>query len=135
MSRIRGKDTGPEVSVRRLLHGLGYRYRLHVRHLPGKPDIVFPGRKKVIEIRGCFWHRHAGCPRAATPATRASFWEAKLSATVARDAANLAALEAAGWSIMIVWECEVDGAAASVRLLDFLGPPGGGQTGLAGAGR
>jgi DNA mismatch endonuclease Vsr len=99
--------------------------------LPGKPDIVFPARRKVIEVRGCFWHRHAGCPLAATPTTRAAFWEAKLSGTVARDLANLAALEAAGWGVMIVWECEVDDAAIGPRLLDFLGPPGGGQSGFA----
>ncbi len=125
MSRIRGKNTKPELLVRQLLHGLGYRYRLHVPHLPGRPDIVFPGRGKVIEVRGCFWHRHAGCPFAATPATRADFWEAKLARTVARDAENLAALKAAGWDTLILWGCAVGNTATAQRLAVFLGPPGG----------
>lgn len=124
MSRIRGKDTKPELVVRRLVHGLGYRYRLHARHLPGRPDIVFPSRRKVIEVRGCFWHRHPGCVLAAAPATRVDFWEAKLSGTVARDAKNVSALEAAGWGVMILWECEVGEAHLVDRLRRFLGPPG-----------
>ena len=133
MSRIRGKNTKPELLVRQLLHRLGYRYRLHVANLPGRPDIVFPGRAKIIEVRGCFWHRHAGCPYAATPATRADFWEAKLARTVARDAENLAALSASGWGALILWECEVRDASVGQRLTDFLGPPGGRDAGLSSA--
>ena len=107
MAAIKGKDTQPEMRVRRALHFAGYRYRLHVRYLPGRPDIVFPARRKIIEIRGCFWHRHSGCIFAANPRTRSDFWHGKFQATIARDARNLAALQAAGWQVMIIWECEV----------------------------
>ena len=124
MSRIRGKNTEPELMVRRLIHGLGYRYRLHVRDLPGRPDIVFPSRRKIIEVRGCFWHRHPGCSLAAIPATRVDFWEAKLSGTVARDAKNLAALESSGWNVMVLWECEISETHLADRLRRFLGPRG-----------
>ena len=122
MAAIRAKDTGPEVLVRRMLHSLGYRYRLHVRSLPGRPDLVFPGRRRIIEIRGCFWHRHGGCPLAATPRAHAAFWQAKLNETVTRDARNLSALEAAGWSVLVVWECETRDRGLRERLVGFLGP-------------
>lgn len=122
MAAIRGKDTKPEMIVRRLLHRLGYRYRLHAANLPGRPDLVFAARRKAIEIRGCFWHRHAGCLKAATPATRAEFWQAKFTATVERDLRNEAALVSLGWSLLVVWECEVTGPAIVERLVDFLGP-------------
>jgi len=135
MSRIRGKNTQPELLVRQLLHRLGYRYRLHTATLPGRPDIVFSSRAKVIEVRGCFWHRHPGCPLAATPATRADFWEAKLRRTVERDAENLAALSVLGWSALILWECEVGDASVQQRLADFLGPPGGRDAGSSSATR
>jgi DNA mismatch endonuclease Vsr len=102
---------------------MGYRYRLHAKGLPGRPDIVFPGRRKIVEVRGCFWHRHPGCGRAATPTTRAGFWRAKFQATVARDADNLALLQASGWAVMIIWECEVKDANLAERLRNFLGPP------------
>jgi DNA mismatch endonuclease Vsr len=123
MAAISGKNTRPEMQVRRLAHRLGYRYRLHVRDLPGRPDIVFPARRKIIEIRGCFWHRHPGCVLAATPGTRADFWQEKFRATVARDARNITALEARGWAVMVIWECEVKEIALRERLSTFLGRP------------
>ncbi len=121
MAAIRGKHTGPELLVRRLVHRMGYRYRLHVAALPGCPDLVLPRHRKVIEIRGCFWHRHPGCLRAARPCTRADFWAAKFAATVARDRGNLAALEAGGWSVLILWECEISDRTLGPRLHRFLG--------------
>jgi DNA mismatch endonuclease Vsr len=124
MAAIAGKHTKPELLVRRLTHAMGYRYRLHASDLPGRPDLVFPGRRKIIEVRGCFWHRHPGCPLAAMPRTHAEFWQSKFSATVARDAHNLAALLATGWSVLVIWECEVDDVNLADRLSAFLGPSG-----------
>lgn len=106
MSRIRGKDTGIEMRVRRALHALGYRYRLHVRDLPGRPDIVLPKYRTVIFVNGCFWHSH-GCRLSVKPSTRAAFWERKLHATVERDRANHKDLERRGWNVIDVWECEL----------------------------
>lgn len=122
MAAIKGKDTKPEWIVRRLLHGMGYRYRLQGRDLPGRPDIVFPARHCAIEIRGCYWHRHAGCRFTTTPTTRADFWRTKFAATVARDARNLALMEAAGWRVLVIWECELAGPALADRVRAFLGP-------------
>lgn len=123
MSRIRGKDTRPEMRVRCLLHRHGYRFRLHVRDLPGRPDIVFRRRRKVVFVHGCFWHRHEGCSRAAIPRTRVDYWTRKFEATRARDAATLSALEAMGWKSLVVWECEMkDEGALLIRLHHFLGP-------------
>jgi DNA mismatch endonuclease Vsr len=122
MAAIRGKNTEPEITVRRILSAGGYRYRLHLKSLPGRPDIVFPARRKIIEVRGCFWHRHPGCTLAATPRTRQDFWSAKFRATVARDARNLARLEASGWAVMVLWECELRHANLADRLWTFLGP-------------
>lgn len=123
MSRIRSKNTAPELLVRRLLFGLGYRFRLHSTTLPGHPDIVFPGRRRVVFVHGCFWHRHAGCKFAYTPASRESYWLPKLRRNVERDHENQAALERLGWSHLIVWECELsDLTALTRRLTDFLGP-------------
>lgn len=128
LSAVKGRDTKPELIVRRLLHALGYRYRLQRRDLPGRPDIVFPGRRAVIDIRGCFWHRHPdpACRNAVLPRTRADWWAAKLARNVERDAANQAALEVAGWRVLVIWECETgcDREALTGRLLEFLGPPG-----------
>lgn len=107
MSSIRGKDTGPEMVVRRFLHGQGYRYRIHRKDLPGKPDIVIPRLKVCIFVHGCFWHRHPGCPFATIPKTRPEFWNEKLQKNVMRDLANIDTLEAAGWNILIVWECQL----------------------------
>jgi DNA mismatch endonuclease Vsr len=120
MSAIRAKNTAPEIEVRRLLWGMGYRYRLHVKGLPGEPDIVFHRRRKIIEIRGCFWHRHPGCPRAAVPKTRRAFWTAKFASTIDRDFRNMAALEESGWKVMVLWECEVKQSGLSDRLRQFL---------------
>ena len=106
MSRIGPKDTKPELTVRKLVHGLGYRYRLHRRELPGTPDICFPGRQKVIFVHGCFWHRHDRCRKTTTPKTRTAFWEEKFRQNVARDQRNLAALKELGWHTLTVWECE-----------------------------
>ncbi|MBD1552774.1 very short patch repair endonuclease [Pseudomonas typographi] len=107
MARVRSKDTKPEMLVRRLVHGLGYRYRLHDKRLPGTPDMVFTGRKKVIFVHGCFWHRHAECPLARLPKSRLDFWLPKLEGNRERDLRQLEALRAKGWEPMIIWECEV----------------------------
>lgn len=121
MARIGAKDTKPELIVRRLLHSLGYRYRLHRRDLPGTPDICFPSRKKVIFVHGCFWHRHDGCKRTTTPKTRTSFWENKFQQNVVRDRENLENLSDLEWEAMVVWECETDDLEAlTLRLVAFL---------------
>jgi DNA mismatch endonuclease, patch repair protein len=106
MSRVRGKDTGPEWRVRRFLYAGGFRYHLHVAELPGKPDIVFRGRRKVIFVHGCFWHRHPGCNRARLPKTRVDFWTAKLNGNAARDRAHQDALRKLGWDVLVLWECQ-----------------------------
>jgi DNA mismatch endonuclease (patch repair protein) len=103
MSRIRGVDTGPEMIVRRIVHGMGFRYRLHTRDLPGIPDMVFPRLGKIIFIHGCFWHQHPGCGR--QPKSRLDFWSKKLSQNRQRDLRNQQALRSLGWRILIVWEC------------------------------
>lgn len=109
MSGIRGKNTQPEMLVRRLLHAMGYRYRLHARELPGKPDIVFRRRRIAIFVHGCFWHRHPdpACRLARMPKSRVDFWQPKLEGNRARDEANVAALEAMGWKVLLVWECQL----------------------------
>lgn len=106
MARIKGKDTRPEMLVRRAAHAMGYRFRLHRRDLPGTPDLVFPSKRKVLFVHGCFWHRHEGCRRATTPSTRAELWHAKFSRNMARDAANEDALKKLGWSVGVLWECQ-----------------------------
>lgn len=108
MSRIRGKDTKPEMAVRRLVHGLGYRYRLHAKELPGRPDLVFRPRRKVIFVHGCFWHRHEGCPKnriPKSPETR-DFWRDKLNGNAHRDQLNETTLRRTGWGVLVIWECE-----------------------------
>lgn len=107
MSRIRGRNTRPEVGLRRALHARGLRYRLHDPRLPGRPDIVFPRFRAVCFVHGCFWHRHPGCRYATTPATREAFWAAKFSANVERDTRNRLELLAVGWRVAIVWECSL----------------------------
>ena len=107
MRRVRSTDTTPEKKVRSLLHGLGFRFRLHRSDLPGKPDIVLPKYRTVIFIHGCFWHRHPGCPRASTPATRREYWLPKFKRTVQRDQKNQAKLIELGWRVIVVWECEI----------------------------
>jgi DNA mismatch endonuclease (patch repair protein) len=108
MGRVRGRDTKPEMRVRRLVHGMGYRYRLHRKDLPGRPDLVFGPRKKVIFVHGCFWHRHAdpGCKLARLPKSRLEFWVPKLEANRERDIRAVGELRARGWDVLIVWECE-----------------------------
>lgn len=108
MSRIRGRDTRPELLVRRGLHALGFRYRLHDRRLPGRPDLVFPKFRAVILVNGCFWHGH-NCHLFRLPGTRRDFWEQKIHANRQRDARNLRLLGDAGWRVMIVWECALKG--------------------------
>lgn len=105
MSRIRGKDTCPELVLRRALHARGFRFRLHDRRLPGSPDLVLPRYGAVCFVHGCFWHRHQGCRFATTPATRPEFWQAKFDATLARDRRNRRRLLEFGWRIAIIWEC------------------------------
>lgn len=105
MSGIRGRDTQPELRLRRALHALGFRYRINDRRLPGKPDIVLPRHGAAIFVHGCFWHRHSGCRYATTPATRVEFWRSKFEANVKRDERNLQALLDAGWRVATVWEC------------------------------
>lgn len=119
MRSIRSKDTKPELLVRKILTGLGYRYRLHIKGLPGKPDIAFIGRKKAIFIHGCFWHSHANCPIAKIPEN--DFWKKKLGLNQARDLKALNALKEAGWSVLILWECSLkDIEQTAVTLTDFL---------------
>ena len=123
MSRVKGRDTTPEFTVRRLVHGLGYRYRLHAHDLPGKPDIVFRSRRKVIFVHGCFWHRHANCSLARLPKSRPEFWIPKLEGNRERDARNMRALRAVGWKCITIWECELyDIARVGRRMRTFLTP-------------
>lgn len=105
MSGIKGKNTKPEMLVRKALSSQGFHYRLHRKDLPGAPDIVMPGRKIAIFAHGCFWHMHKGCRLAKMPSTRPEFWQAKLGANVERDAKAIGALAASGWRVLIVWEC------------------------------
>jgi DNA mismatch endonuclease, patch repair protein len=107
MARIRGVNTSPELAVRRFLHGRGFRFRLHLRKLPGRPDIVLPKLHTAIFVHGCFWHRHPGCKKATTPSTRKAFWKAKFEANVERDKRKVAELRDRGWTVITVWECEV----------------------------
>lgn len=106
MARIRGKNTGPELAVRKVLHRLGFRFRLHRRDLPGRPDLVLPRHRTAVLVHGCFWHRHQGCKNATTPKSNVEFWEAKFARNTARDAETEQALTACGWRVLTVWECE-----------------------------
>ncbi len=107
MSRIRGKNTVPEMTVRRIVHALGYRYRLHCRDLPGTPDLVFRRMKKIIFVHGCFWHRHQDCKYAYTPKSRQVFWRKKFRLNKQRDLVHMARLKNDGWRVLVVWECEL----------------------------
>ena len=123
MSRIRGKDTAPELAVRRILFALGYRYRLHAKALPGKPDLVFPARRKVIFVHGCFWHGHS-CLGGRLPGTRTVFWAEKIAANKRRDRRNRRALGKLGWQSLVVWECKLRRVkkleSATARMVRFL---------------
>jgi len=120
MARFRGKDTKPEILVRRALHAAGRRFRLHAKNLPGRPDIVLPRDRTIIMVHGCFWHAHDGCPIARVPATRREFWEAKFDANRERDRRNADALASMGWRVVTIWECE----ARSASLEDLLASEG-----------
>lgn len=109
MAAVKSKDTTPELFVRRLVHSLGYRYRLHVRSLPGTPDLVFPRLRKIINVNGCFWHMH-GCPRCRVPSSRRAYWIAKMERNAARDERTLRQLRRAAWSVMVIWECQISGS-------------------------
>lgn len=118
MSGIRGKDTRPEIAVRKFLHAAGLRFRLHVAGLPGRPDIVLPKHNSVVFVHGCFWHRHDGCKYCSTPKTRPEFWSAKFLANVQRDKRNHDMLRRAGWTVIVIWECETNTHARLNRLLN-----------------
>jgi len=106
MSAIKSKNTKPEIAVRKMLHALGYRFRLHRKDLPGSPDIVLPKYKTVIFVHGCFWHRHENCKFASTPKTRKEFWENKFNENMKRDKNNFKELKKLNWNLLVIWECE-----------------------------
>lgn len=123
MQSVKSKNTKPEIIVRRLLHSLGYRYRLHRKDLPGKPDIVFPGRKKAILVHGCFWHWH-GCAKGQLPKSRLEYWQPKLAKNVERDRTKQEQLESLGWRVLVVWQCETrDVETLGITLKGFLDDP------------
>jgi DNA mismatch endonuclease (patch repair protein) len=121
MRRIRSKDMKPEMVVRQMAHGMGYRYRLHLPELPGKPDLVFPRLKKIIEVRGCFWHQHGGCIDSHIPKSRMYYWRAKLQRNQQRDLENIQKLRDLGFRVLVLWECEIaDNTRLEKRLRRFL---------------
>jgi DNA mismatch endonuclease (patch repair protein) len=121
MAAVHSKDTSPEMAVRKIVHGLGYRYQLHVRTLPGCPDLVFPVRRKIIFVHGCFWHRHRNCRYATSPKTHPEFWEAKFAANVVRDRRARRELRRMDWAVLTVWQCELKKPdRLTERLDDFL---------------
>ena len=107
MSQVRGKDTKPELVVRSFLHRNGFRFRLHVKSLPGTPDIVLPKYKTVIDVRGCYWHRHKGCKKTTTPSTNTDFWQKKFAENIVRDQRTEAELRRLGWRVIVIWDCEI----------------------------
>jgi DNA mismatch endonuclease (patch repair protein) len=124
MSRVRSKNTKPEMLVRRLVHSLGYRYRLHRKDLPGKPDLVFGPKRKAIFVHGCFWHSHGdpACKMARAPKSRLEYWGPKLARNRERDAEHLTRLAAQGWEVLVIWECQLkDVPALAARVVGFLG--------------
>jgi DNA mismatch endonuclease (patch repair protein) len=122
MRSVKGKNTEPELFVRKIVHALGYRYRLHVATLPGTTDIVFPKLKKIILINGCFWHVHPGCKKAAIPKSRSEYWAEKLLRNVERDKETSAALTALGWQQMVIWQCELKNKeSVTKKIISFLG--------------
>jgi len=135
MRRVRGADTLPERTVRAVLHASGFRFRLHRKDLPGRPDIVLPRYRTVVLVHGCFWHRHPGCRASRVPGTRSSWWEAKLERNVARDVEVAAALSSLGWRVVVVWECETRPAGRTVlaeRLAGLLRGAASGNSGDSG---
>jgi DNA mismatch endonuclease (patch repair protein) len=123
MGRVRSKDTKPELFVRGLLSSLGYRYRLHLRSVPGNPDIVFPRRKKAIFVHGCYWHRHKNCPNCRLPKSKLEFWRPKLEGNRKRDMKKQRELRKAGWQFFVVWECQLKDSHLIARLRSFLEGP------------
>jgi DNA mismatch endonuclease (patch repair protein) len=122
MSAVRARDTKPELTVRRLVHSLGYRYRLYRKDLPGSPDLAFISKQKVIFVHGCFWHRHARCSRGNVPQSNAGFWLPKLEKTVRRDAKVIRRLRSSGWKVLVLWECQlVDSDKLRQTITSFLG--------------
>ena len=126
MAKVRSKNTQPEWRVRKLVHSMGFRYRLYVKNLPGQPDLVFASRRKAIFVHGCFWHQHNDgcCKRSALPASNLEFWKEKLERNVERDASNIARLDQLGWHVLIVWECETKVRSVNIlrqKVLRFLG--------------
>lgn len=121
MSKVTGKNTRPELVVRQILHRLGFRFRLHVKYLPGKPDIVLPKHRAVIFVHGCFWHSHVGCKRAKRPSSNVSFWNPKLDGNMKRDSQNVERLITLRWRVLKIWECEiVNTIKIEFQLRDFL---------------
>lgn len=121
MSMVRSADTTPELIVRRKLHSLGFRYRLHSRRLPGTPDIVLPKYRSVIFVHGCFWHHHATCNKATLPSSNVEFWTTKILANVERDKRNVRRLRSEGWRVLVLWECDVESGRYHRKLTRFLG--------------
>lgn len=121
MASVKSKDTTPEMKVRRLVHSLGYRYRLHRKDLPGNPDLVFTKYRKVIFVHGCFWHGHSGCKASKRPASNTDYWNRKLDGNIQRDKVNLAELKRIGWKTLVIWECQVkDVSQLRELLIEFL---------------
>lgn len=121
MQAVKKKDTKPEMKVRKLLYNAGYRYRLHRKDLPGRPDIVFPRQRVAIFVHGCFWHQHLGCPRADRPTSNKVFWNKKLDRNIERDKVTLEALTRMGWNVLILWECKLKDAGLLDEINHFLG--------------
>ena len=120
MRRIKGRNSRPEMIVRRLVYALGFRYRLHVKSLPGRPDLAFLGKKKVIFVHGCFWHGH-DCKRAHVPQSNQGYWVLKIRRNIERDLNNIEAIQSLGWDALVLWECELrDLAYLRIRILSFL---------------
>lgn len=125
MAAVKSKDTAPEMAVRRMVHSLGFRYRLHARDLPGTPDMVFPRFRKIINVSGCFWHMH-GCGRCRIPKSRRPYWTVKLNRNAARDKTNRRLLRQAGWRVLVVWECQTHAVSSGrlrARIIAFLKGP------------
>jgi DNA mismatch endonuclease, patch repair protein len=126
MAAVKSRDTTPELAVRRLVHSMGYRYRLHVRSLAGTPDLVFPRLRKIINVNGCFWHLH-GCRRCRVPSSRRGYWTAKLQRNAARDKRTVRQLRRGGWRVLVLWECQIGAARQAglrARIVRFLGSGG-----------
>jgi DNA mismatch endonuclease (patch repair protein) len=123
MASVRSKNTKPELLLRKALHSLGYRYRLHQKNLPGKPDLVFPSRRAVVFLNGCFWHGH-DCRKAALPTTRHEFWAEKIATNRSRDARDMADLSSLGWRVRVVWECDLRRDGTIEAVTGWLGNPG-----------